>query len=257
MRFSANIGFLYSDRPLLDRIRASAEAGFSAVEMHWPYDIPSQEVKATLDACGLPILGVNTPVGSQPGDFGLAAIAGREAEFRESFAMTLAYARAIGASAIHCMAGVADPDAAMPVFLANLDHAAKLAEKENVTLLLEPINQRDKPGYMLRNTAHALRVIRELGHGNVKLMFDCYHVQITEGDVTERFEAALPFIGHVQIAAAPSRQEPDGGELNYEYVLGAMKTLGYEGWIGAEYKPRSRTEDGLAWLARWKDKFDA
>jgi 2-dehydrotetronate isomerase len=253
MRFSANIGFLFADRPHTERIGAAAVAGFGAVEMHWPYDVPAAETRAALSAAGIGVLALNTPTGNVPaGDFGLGGVPGRQAEFRDGFAMALDYAEAIGAGAIHCMAGVVDPSArsaAEAVFAENLAHAADLAAKTGRTILVEPINHHDRPSYLLNSVEQAARLIGGIGRPNVKVLFDCYHVQILQGDLTRRIEAMLPLIGHVQIAAVPSRAEPDEGELAYAHVLATLDRLGYSGWIGAEYRPRGRTEDGLGWMA--------
>jgi 2-dehydrotetronate isomerase len=249
-RLSANIGFLFADRPLVERIHAAAANGFAAIEMHWPYDVPPEPVRDAIAAHGLAMLGVNTPRGSDSADFGLGAVPGREAEFQSGFDLALDYAKRIGATAIHCMAGKGDPAdraSAERVFVDNLQRAADKAQRAGITLLIEPINQRDAPGYVLTRSDQAAAIIDRAGRSDIKLMFDCYHLQITEGDLTRRLEALLPIIGHVQIAAVPSRAEPDEGEIDYAHVLRHLDRLGYEGWIGAEYKPRGPTEAGLGW----------
>ncbi len=255
MRLSANIGFLFADRPLIDRIHAAAAAGFAAIEMHWPYDVPPEPVRDAIAAHDLTMLGVNTPRGGSA-DFGLGAVPGREAEFQSGFDLSLDYARRIGATAIHCMAGKSDPAdraAAESVFVDNLRIAADKAQGTGITLLIEPINHRDAPGYVLSHSAEAATIIERTGRSNIRLMFDCYHLQITEGDLTRRLETFLPIIGHVQIAAVPSRAEPDEGEIDYAHILGHLDRLGYDGWVGAEYKPRALTEAGLG----WRDKLAA
>ena len=249
MRFSANIGFLFADRPLLDRIHAAAVNGFSAIEMHWPYDVPPQRFEDAIRSNGLTMLGVNTPRGGNA-DFGLAAVPGRQAEFQSAFDLSLAYASEIGATAIHCMAGKlgsAEIGAAEDVFVENLRIASDKASGFGITLLIEPINHRDVPGYVLSRSAQAASIIERTDRSNIKLMFDCYHLQITEGDLTRRLEMLLPIIGHIQIAAVPSRAEPDEGEIDYAHILTTLDRLAYTGWVGAEYKPRALTEDGLGW----------
>jgi hydroxypyruvate isomerase len=249
MRFSANIGFLFADRPLVDRIHAAAANGFAAIEMHWPYDIAPEAVSEAIRLHGLTMLGVNTPRGGST-DFGLAAVPGREAEFQSGFDLSLDYARKVGASAIHCMAGKlgsGDRQAAETVFVENLQTASDKVKGDKITLLIEPINPRDAPGYVLTHSGQAAGIIERAGRSNIKLMFDCYHLQITEGDLTRRLETFLPLIGHVQIAAVPSRAEPDEGEIDYSHILATLARLGYDGWIGAEYKPRGLTEHGLGW----------
>jgi 2-dehydrotetronate isomerase len=247
MKLSANIGFLFSDRPLIERIQAAAAHGFAAIEMHWPYDVPPEPVRDAIAAHGLAMLGINTPRGGSA-DFGLGAVPGREAEFQAGFDLSLDYAQRIGAAAIHCMAGKAQKgDAAWGVFVDNLRIAADKARGTGITLLIEPINHRDAPGYALSRSEEAAAIIERTGRADIKLMFDCYHLQITEGDLTRRLETLLPIIGHVQIAAVPSRAEPDEGEIDYAHILQHLDRLGYDGWVGAEYKPRGLTEAGLGW----------
>jgi hydroxypyruvate isomerase len=250
LKFSANLGFLWPDRPLLERIDAAAAAGFKAIELHWPYATPAGEVRQRCADRGVILLGINTPLGNtEKGDFGLGALAGREAEFRDTFTQSADYARAAGASSVHVMAGVVAPGhkaRAKEVFIENLAFAAKAAP--DLTLLLEPINQRDKPGYFYSTLSEAADIIREVGAPKLKIMFDVYHVGVSEGDVTKRLERHLPDIGHVQIAAVPSRAEPDEGEIAYGAIFAALEKLGYAGWTGCEYKPRAGTDEGLAWV---------
>jgi hydroxypyruvate isomerase len=246
-RFAANLGHLFTERPLLDRFGAAAAAGFTAVELQFPYDIAPSVVKAELERHGLTQLGVNTPPCPE---FGLAALPGRERDFDAAFTRALDYVVAIGGSAIHCMAGVVSPEqrpAAERAFIANLTRAAAAAAKSNITLLIEPINQRDRPSYYLSHVDHAADLVGKIGAPNVRVQFDFYHIQISDGDLIKHFEKHQPVVGHVQIAAAPSRHEPDEGEINYPYVFEALERLGYKGWVGCEYKPRTRTEDGLGW----------
>lgn len=248
-KFSANLGFLWPDRPLLERIDAAAAAGFKAIELHWPYATPAGEVRARCEPHGLVLLGINTPVGNgEAGDFGLGAQPGRAAEFREIFLQTVAYARQAGASSVHVMAGVVAPEhkaEAKPVFVENLRFAAEAAP--DLTLLLEPINQRDKPGYFYSTIGEAAEIIAEACAPNLKIMFDVYHVGVSEGDVTKRLEKHLADIGHVQIAAVPSRAEPDEGEIAYNAIFATLDRIGWGGWTGCEYKPRAGTDEGLAW----------
>jgi len=251
-RFAANLSMLFTERPLVERFAAAAAAGFAAVEVQVPYEVPASAVKAEIDRNGLVMLGLNTARG-QPGEFGLAAVPGREAEFAELFRQALEYAAAIGAAAVHCLSGVVPPEkrpAADETFVANLARAAAAAAAKNVTLLIEPINIRDRPDYFLNRVEHAADVIARVGRPNVKIQFDCYHVQIMQGDLIRRIERHLPLIGHVQIASVPSRAEPDEGEINYPAVWAALDAMGYRGWIAAEYQPRGRTEDGLKWMRR-------
>jgi hydroxypyruvate isomerase len=246
-RFAANLGYLFTERPLIERFGAAAAAGFQAVELQFPYDIAPSAVKAELARHRLTQLSVNTPIGPE---FGLTALPGRERDFSAAFSRALDYVVAIGGTAIHCMAGcvpVNERPAAEAVFIKNLARAAEEATKKDITLLIEPINPRDRPGYFLNRVEHAADIVKKVGSPNLRIQFDFYHVQIVGGDLIKRLEAHFPLVGHVQIAAVPSRREPDEGEVNYREIFAALDRLGYEGWIGCEYRPRARTEDGLGW----------
>jgi 2-dehydrotetronate isomerase len=250
-RFAANLGYLFTERPPIERFGAAAAAGFSAVELQFPYDVAPSAVKAELARHGLTQLGVNTPLGPE---FGLAALPGREREWDAAFKRALDYVVAIGGSAVHCMAGVVpvhERPAAETVFVKNLARAAEAAAKHNITLLIEPLNPRDRPGYFLSRVEHAADIVNKIGAPNVRIQFDVYHVQIVGGDLIRRLEAHFPLVGHVQIAAVPSRREPDEGEVNYPEIFAALDRLGYGGWIGCEYRPRTRTEDGLGWAKQY------
>ena len=250
VRFSANLGFLWPDRPLIERIEAAGRAGFKAVELHWPYDVPPEIVRQTCDRYHLQLLGINTPLGGEKGDFGLAAVPGREAEFQTGLAMAIAYARTSGASAIHAMAGVVPAnqrDKARIVFRRNIGEAADKAAEHGITLLLEAINPRDQPGYFYSKVDEVAGLMSEINRPNLRMMFDVYHVGISEGDILTKLERHLPAIGHVQIAAVPSRAEPDEGEVAYRTIFEALDRLGYTGWVGCEYKPRGDTQEGLRW----------
>jgi 2-dehydrotetronate isomerase len=252
-KFSANLGFLWPDRPLLARIEAAAGAGFRAIEVHWPYDTPAAEVKTACARHGMAMLGLNTVRGDRPGDFGLAAVPGREAEFGAALEQSVAYCRTAGFNAIHVMAGVVPPglrNAADALFVEHIRVAAEKAAETGLTILLEPLNQRDAPGYFYSSIERADEIITAVGQPNVKIMFDCYHVAVMQGDVLKRLERFLPRIGHVQIAAVPSRAEPDEGEIAYPAVFAALDALGYAGWVGCEYKPRADTDAGLAWVKK-------
>ncbi len=251
MRFSANLGFLWADRPLPDAIRAAKAAGFGAVECHWPYETSTDLVKAALVQTGLPMLGINTRRGNaDAGEMGLAALPGRETDARAAIDEAVAYARAVGARSVHVMAGNSAGPRARAAFVANLDHAC--ASAPEITILIEPLNPYNAPGYFLNSTGLAADIIREVGLPNLRLMFDCYHVQIIEGDVTRRFEALMPLIGHVQIAAVPDRGRPDHGELDYAYVLPHMAALGWDRPFGAEYLPEQGVEPDMSWMARYR-----
>ena len=250
MRFSANLGFLWTDRPLPDAVRAAKAAGFDAVECHWPYSVPVAATKAALEETGLSMLGLNTSRGNTAiGENGLCALPGREADARAAIDEALAYAAGLSASAVHVMAGNSSGPRARRAFCENLAYACDAAG-DAVTILIEPLNPYNAPGYFLNGTQQAADIIREVGKPNLRLMFDFYHVQIIEGDVTRRFETLLPLIGHVQIASVPDRGTPDHGELDYGYVLQRVADLGWKHPIGAEYLPRDVANPDMSWLAR-------
>ena len=251
-RFSANLGFLWSTLPLLERIERAAASGFKAIELQWPYDTPAQDVKAAVARLKLTLLAVNTPMGDTSiGESGLAALPGREADFQQAFNQSLQWCIGSGAPAIHVMPGILKPGTesqARETLIRNLQWAADQAAPHGVTLLLEAINQRDKPGYFYSKQADSNSIREACGRSNVKLMFDVYHVGCAEGDILTKLAQYMPHIGHIQIAAVPTRNEPDEGEVNYLNVLKRVDELGYAGWIGCEYRPRGEVEAGLGWL---------
>jgi len=247
MRFSANLGFLWADLPLPDAIRAAKRAGFDAVECHWPYATPAAETRAALEETGLQMLGLNTRRG-QPGENGLAALPGREQDARAAIQEALAYAIATGTRNIHVMAGFAAGHEAHAAFVENLRFACTLSRPHGVTILIEPLNRHDAPGYFLTTTDQARGIIGQVAQDNLRLMFDCYHVQRTEGDVTSRLADLLPIIGHIQFASVPDRGPPDQGELNYAHVFRTITDLGYAPCLGAEYKPKGATDLSLTWM---------
>jgi hydroxypyruvate isomerase len=249
-RFAANLAYLFTERPLPERFGAAAAAGFKAVELQFPYDQSPAAIRAELERHGLTQLGLNTAVGSREGDTGLAAVPGRERDWQAAFKQALDYTVAIGGRAIHCMTGKVPPEqrpAAEKTFIANLAEAADAAKSHGVTLLIEPLNTRDRPNYFLTRVEQAADIIAKADRPNIKIQFDFYHVQIMGGDLLTRFEKHLPVIGHVQIAAVPSRAEPDEGEVNYPGVFATLDRLGWSGFVACEYRPRGRTEDGLRW----------
>jgi 2-dehydrotetronate isomerase len=253
VKFSANLGFLWADLRLPDAIRAAKAAGFDAVECHWPYDVAAAEVKAALDETGLPMLGLNTRRGNvAAGENGLCALPGREGDAHVVIDEALAYARATGTRAVHVMAGYSGGPRAHAAFCANLRHACGAAARDGITILIEPLNHYDAPGYFLSSSAQAAAIIRELALPNLRLMFDCYHLQIMEGDLTRRLSALLPLIGHIQIAAVPDRGTPDHGEVDYAFVLRHIRDLGWDIAVGAEYRSDLNTDATLGWLSRYR-----
>jgi 2-dehydrotetronate isomerase len=249
MKYSANLGFLWTDRSLPDAIRAAKAAGFDAVECHWPYTTPPEAVQAALAETGLPMLGINTSRGNvAAGDNGLSAIPSRREEARAAINEAITYAAAIKARNIHVMAGFAEGAEARATFIANLEYACDAAAPHGIGILIEPLNSYDAPGYFLQNTGQAQSIIEAVGRANIKLMFDCYHVQLIEGDLSHRLEQLMPLIGHIQFASVPDRGEPDHGEIDYGHIFNLLRQLSYAAPIGAEYKPRRNTDETLNWL---------
>ena len=247
-QFSANLGFLWSDRSLVAAIHAAHAAGFDAVECHWPYDHDPVDVKAALDDTGLAMLGLNTRRGDvAAGDNGLAALPGREGEARAAIDDAIIYANAINTPNIHVMAGFAEGMPAEACFIDNLRYATAAAP--DITFLIEPLNHHDAPGYFLNHSNRARRVIEAVGAPNLKMMFDCYHIQILEGDLTRRLSANLDITGHIQFAGVPSRGRPDDGEINYRHIFAHIAEIGYDAPLGAEYKPENGdTDASLGWM---------
>ena len=252
-KFAANLSFMFTEVPFADRFEAAAKAGFRGVEFLNPFELPKEDLVARLKGNGLTQALFNLPPGDwAAGERGIASLPGREAEFREGVATAIAYARVLGNRLLHCMAGISpdglERDAALATYTGNLRHAAAACAEAGLTLLVEPINNRDMPGYLMNGTALARRVIETVGAPNLKLQLDLYHCQISEGDLATRIRANADLIAHVQIAGVPDRQEPDRGEVHYPYLFEVLADTGYRGFIGCEYRPRARTEDGLGWF---------
>jgi 2-dehydrotetronate isomerase len=249
---SANISFMFLEHPFIERISAAAKAGFPAVECHFPYEFPVPVLRQALKSAGVRLNGINTAPGdTSKGDWGLACDPTRRIEFRAGVKQALKYANALDVPTIHVMAGMVldqDRKKAKRAFLSNMAWAADAAAALGKTIVTEPLNTRDRPGYFISRSDEVVDLIREINRPNLKLMFDVYHVQVMEGDVTKRLEKHFDVIGHVQIAAVPSRHEPDEGELNYAHIFATLKRLGYAGYVGCEYKPRGVTEAGLGWI---------
>ncbi|HOE42837.1 MAG TPA: hydroxypyruvate isomerase family protein [Rhodoferax sp.] len=271
-RFAANLTLLYPELPFLDRFEAAARDGFSAVEYLFPYAWPKSELLARLRGNGLQQVLFNAPPGGVDGPTsvqawdngcrGLAAVPGREAEFRQGMALALDYCAALACPRLHVMAGLLPSglarDSLLPVIAANLRWACEQAAMLGVTLLIEPINLRDMPGFYLNRQEQAHHILDAVGAPNLQVQMDLYHCQITEGDIATKLRRYLPTgrVGHIQVAGVPERHEPDVGELNYPYLFSLIDTLGYSGWVGCEYRPRlaaqvNGTSAGLSWRAPW------
>jgi hydroxypyruvate isomerase len=264
-RFAANLHYLFSEVPFLDRFEAAASAGFKAVEFQVPYDHPATELSARLRSNGLQMVLFDAPMGDwDRGDRGLAAVPGRETEFRDSLAKVIEYGNALECETVHLMAGVVGPgqkfNAAEQTYIANLRSAAVTLKQHGIVGVIEPINKKmgmvqngpsyttqGMHGYFLNHTEHARRILDEVGSPNLMLHLDFYHMQMLEGHLAETVRENFPLLRHVQIAGVPGRHEPTVGEINYPYLFGLLDQLGYGGWVGCEYRPQNGTWKGLSW----------
>lgn len=253
-KLNANLSMMYNEVDFIDRFDAAARAGFRGVEFLFPYAFGRDAIAERLARNGLEMVLFNMPPGDwNAGDRGLACDPARRGEFQDTVGVALEWAVALGCRQLHCMAGLRPRgvnDAAMrTAYVENLRHAARAAAAHGVDVLIEAINDRDIPGFYLNTSAQAVDVLHYVGEPNVRFQYDIYHMQIMEGDLAPTIEACLPHIGHMQLADTPGRHEPGTGEINYDFLLGHIDRLGYTGWIGCEYRPAGRTEDGLGWAA--------
>lgn len=255
-KFAANLSFLFADAPFPERFRRAAAAGFAGVEYLFPYDYPASDVAGWLRANDLEQVLFNLPAGDwAAGERGLACLPQRQGEFAESVERALDYAAALDCRRVHCMAGrrpagVGEAELET-TYVANLRFAADRFATIGATVTIEPINSRiDMPGYWLDDVARGFRLLEAVDRGNVKLQYDIYHAQIIAGDLARTLEANIGRIGHIQIADNPGRHEPGSGEINYPFLFDLLDRLGYDGWVGCEYKPLTTTEAGLGWLPR-------
>lgn len=257
-KFAANLTLMYNELDFLDRFAAAASDGFKGVEFLFPYSHHADDIRTRLTNCGLMQVLFNCPPGDwTAGERGIASLPGREEEFRRSVDLALEYARTLGNACLHVMAGLIQPGQDRghhrDVYLRNLAFAAHQAASQGVTILIEPINFRDMPGYFLNRQDEAQAICKEVGAHNLKVQFDIYHCQIVEGDLATKIRRDIAGIGHFQIAGVPERHEPDIGELNYPYLFRLMDELGYDGWVGCEYRPKAGTSEGLGWLKNFRD----
>lgn len=255
-RFAANLSLLFTEYAFLDRFEAAADAGFTAVEFLFPYEHDPDAIGERLRCFGLTQALFNLPPGDWAnGEKGFAARPDKFEELQQSLRTALPYAQATGVKRLHLLAGNADrhDTANLLAFRRAVTVAAHFFAPHGIDVLIEPLNHRDAPGYFLGNVDFAAGLVRELAIANLKLQFDCYHCQILHGDVTTRLRALLPIIGHIQVAGVPSRQEPDGEELNYPFLFAELGRLGYAGFVGAEYRPRAGTATGLGWFAPYAE----
>jgi hydroxypyruvate isomerase len=252
VRFSANISMLFTEADFLDRFRLAAEAGFKAVEYMFPYQWEKEELRERLTASGLEQVLFNLPAGDwSGGERGIACLPGREGEFRDGVAQAIKYAHALGCPRVNCLAGLAPschPDRIHETLVHNLRFAADELAKEGIQLLVEPLNNQDIPGFYLCGSQSGLSLIEEVGSPNLRLQYDIYHMQVTEGNLLKTIGDHLGTIAHIQIADNPGRNEPGTGEINYPNIFRFLEEHGYAGWIGCEYRPLRKTAEGLDWL---------
>ncbi len=252
-KLAANLSMLFTEVDFLDRFDAAAKAGFKGVEYLFPYDFSAEEIKSRLDSNGLTQVLFNLPAGDwNGGERGIACHPDRVEEFKAGVDKAIEYAKALGNTQVNCLAGIqpagVSDDEAEATFVANLKFAADKLESAGIKLIAEAINTRDIPGFFLNNSRQALDIIEKVGSDNLAFQYDIYHMQIMEGDIIPTIEKNLGIINHIQLADNPGRHEPGTGELNYHNIFAFLDKVGYEGWVGAEYKPATTTEAGLGWL---------
>ena len=252
-RFAANLSMLFTEAPLLERFERAARAGFAAVEIQFPYDLPAEQLQQELFRNKLSLVLFNLPAGNwAAGERGIACHPDRVDEFRQGIDTALAYAAALGTSQLNCLAGIrpaqVPADTARRVLADNLRHAALRLKAHGLKLLIEPINTFDIPGFIVNGTRQALELIAEVGADNLFLQYDVYHMQRMEGELANTLDASLGKIAHIQIADTPGRHEPGTGEINFGFLFAHLDRVGYKGWVGCEYKPATTTEAGLGWL---------
>lgn len=256
-QFSANLSFLFTEVDFLDRFGAAARAGFAGVEFHFPYAQDKAVLAEVVLTSGVEVVLFNLPAGQwAAGERGIACQPGRKAEFQEGVGRAIEYAEALGCTRLNCLAGI--PPASLPrgkaidTLVDNLRFAAAVTQRAGIRLMLEPLNTRDTPGFLLPDTRAALQVMDAVDSRNLFLQYDVYHAQVMEGDLARTIEAHLARIGHIQIADNPGRHQPGSGEINFPFLFRHLDRLGYRGWIGCEYAPSGLTEDSFGWLNDWR-----
>jgi len=251
--FNANLSMMFTEIDFLERFGAAAKAGFPGVEFLFPYEYPAARIKEQLDKHKLKMVLFNMPPGDwAAGDRGIACDPARINQFQENVGKAVEYAQALGCGMIHCMAGLkprgVSEEKMRETYIANLQFAGKELAKFNMKVLIEAINTRDIPGFYLNYSRQAFDIMHYANVPNLLFQYDIYHMQIMEGDLAPTVEKNLAKIGHMQLAGTPGRHEPSTGEINYPFLFGFFDRIGYKGWIGCEYRPATRTEEGLGWL---------
>jgi hydroxypyruvate isomerase len=258
-QFSANLTTMFNDSDFLTRFERASQAGFQAVEFMFPYDFDKNMIVEKLNKHSLKVVLHNFPAGNwSSGDRGLASLPDRIGEFQDSIGKAIEYAKALKCPRLNCMAGTISKNVSqeriLKTMVDNLKMAAAALEKEQIRLVIEPINYIDMPGFYLNYTRQALDIIKEVNHPNIRLQYDIYHAQVLEGNLTKTIRDNIGIIEHMQIADVPGRHEPGTGEINFDNLFKFIDEAGYTGWIGCEYKPAAKTEDGLAWVKSYLRK---
>jgi hydroxypyruvate isomerase len=252
-KFAANLTMLFNETPFLDRFSRAKLGGFTAVEFLFPYAFNANEIQSQLDSNALTLVLHNLPAGDwEAGERGIACHPDRVDEFKDGVSRAIEYAQILGVSQLNCLAGIApeglDPQLLRNTFIGNLQYAATELKKANLKLLIEPINTFDIPSFFLTSTKQAIDILDEVGADNAYLQYDIYHAQRMEGELSITIQKHLHRIAHIQLADNPGRNEPGTGEINYAYLFKLLDRIGYQGWIGCEYKPLTTTEAGLGWI---------
>lgn len=258
-KFAANLSMMFNEVEFLDRFEAAAKAGFTGIEYLFPYDYEKAAIQERLQAHGLTQVLFNLPPGDwAAGERGLTSLPDKVGAFQDSVGTALDYAKALGCTRLHALSGMppqgTDPERAAQTYVENLKFAADTLKPEGIGLVIEPINTRDMPGIFLTGTRQAIEAMDAVGADNLKLQYDCYHMQIMEGDLTMTLERLADRIGHIQIADVPARHEPGTGEIDYTFLFDCIDRIGYAGWIGCEYKPAGETVAGLGWFVPYRGK---
>lgn len=254
-RFAANLSFLFTELPFLDRFEAAAHAGFKAVEYHFPYAFAARDISARLQANGLTAALHNiAPGDSAKGEFGMACLPGRERDFAVAVAQAIGYAEALGTARINCLAGIppagADWQLCERTLITNLRHAARACAKAGITLTVEPLNHFDVPGFFLTTSARTIEFLDQVNEPNAMLQYDLYHMHLMGDDLAATLKQLMPRIGHIQFADAPGRNEPGTGVIDFATLFPLIDTLGYQEWVGAEYRPKAEMKESLSWFTK-------
>lgn len=255
LQFSANLSFLFAEHDFLDRFGAAARAGFTGVEFHFPYDHEKAVLAEVVMTSGVEVVLFNLPAGDwAAGERGIACLPERKAEFQDGVGRAIEYAEALGCTRLNCLAGIptTSRDKALETLTDNLRFAAAVTQRAGIRLMMEPVNTRDNPGFLISTTEQALSVIDAVDSRNLQLQYDVYHAQVMEGDLARTLESHIARIGHIQFADNPGRHEPGTGEIRFPFLFERLQQLGYAGWIGCEYKPSVDTLDSLGWLKAWR-----